>query len=974
MSTSIMAQGIFIDLGKTETGRYMNLVGNTGDGAIQNTFIDPEYCAQNVGTTMYFTIDDNYMFQRAAGTFTIVNVEYYDAPNVEIKLVYDAIGNPAMEYPLTIKTAGSNSWKSFNFFVDDAYFGNGMTNNADLSLVAANGTMSINAVKVIPIDFYIDFNGTTSGGVDTPNNDEYFIVQKEVQGGDSKTEYVTVEGEECIAPTLGTQYLYCDVDDSMVYGGNHPNMFIAVEYYDENPQWSMRIQYDSETARYQNTATISGKGWNSFRTHTYEVSNANFANRENGQSDFRLALSDAGMKINRITVGLLEVEPLPITTNLPDMNAYKALESPTVDGTLLDWDWLNEMDIEPEFDDDGKRADEYYRTWLLNPENVPIVEAGEPGVVDPGVAGLWDTADLGGGVRVLWDDANLYFTLTIVDNVMDVDGASWKEKDGFGFYIDVSHNYAAGPTGQIAVPKRDDLSFQQGEHFIFLPASESDLGSWVHQGVEGGEALPTNVLKKVVTTDSGYVMEVSIPLDLLREGLTWTPNDDSQDDFNPLFSFVLNDADAVGAESGRLMWGGHSADDEFWGRLNIEGIPLVDRGLTIDFGVSNFEQFLVQTEKGGDGLTEVVEKGGKNCAKLSNGYLYLDIDDDVISNGNHPHVLISCEYFDGETEKFRIQYDAFDAPYKDTDWITVGSTGTWKTKIVEITDAKFAGSQNGKADFRIHCPDNNLHLNQVRVGIADLWIDLGETVTGFGIVESQLGSDGVRKVATVGGVECKRNTRGDVENTRYFYHRVADSLIYAGSHPEIFLTVEYYDTTSSGGIMINYDGATTQWSDSKSTAFITGSNQWKLHTFYLDDAWFANRENGASDFRARGEGDGPTYINRILIGSTTPIYTSVSDEMEMPFSFRLDQNYPNPFNPSTTIQYEIAKTEHVSLKIYNIRGQLVRILVNSVQVSGSYTSNWDGRDSRGMTVPSGLYIYRFTAGDYIKSYKMMLVK
>jgi len=69
-------------------------------------------------------------------------------------------------------------------------------------------------------------------------------------------------------------------------------------------------------------------------------------------------------------------------------------------------------------------------------------------------------------------------------------------------------------------------------------------------------------------------------------------------------------------------------------------------------------------------------------------------------------------------------------------------------------------------------------VNQIRIGIADLWIDLGEICTGYGIVESNLGGDGVRKVDSVGGVECKRNTKGDVENKPFFYHRVEDSLIY----------------------------------------------------------------------------------------------------------------------------------------------------------------------------------------------------
>ncbi len=972
--TSVMGQGIFIDLGKTENGRYMNLVGNSGDGEINNTFIEPEYCAQNVGTKMYFTVDDNYMFQRESGQFTIINVEYYDAADVVIKLLYNAIGSAEVEYPLPITTTGSNTWKSFNFFLDDCYFGNEMANGADLGLLASSGTMSINAVKVIPIDYYIDFNGTTADGIDTPNNDEYFITQNEVQGGDSKTEYVTVEGEECIMPNLESQYIYCGVEDSSIYEGNHPYLFVAVEYYDDDAQKEMRLQYDSEDKNYENTPWVSGKGWGSFRTHTYELSNAYFGNRENGGSDFRLAV-DNGMKINRITVGTLDVEPMPVTTNLPNMSIFKALESPTVDGDFIDWEWLNDYGINPNVDDEtGEVSGEFYRNWLLDNDNIPVTESGEPGSTDPGVGGVWDTLDLSGGLRLLWDDANMYIALEVVDNVLDIDGSGWKEKDGFGFYIDVSHNYAEGSTGQIAVPKRDDLSFQQGEHFIFFPADESELGTWVHNGAEGGEALPTTVKKAYAITDTGYVMEVSIPLDLLRDGITWTPNDDSQDDFDPLFAWVLNDADAVGPESGRVRWGGHNADDEFWGRLNIQDIPLVDNGLIVDFGIENFEQFIEQTEKTGDGLIEVVEAGGKNCAKLSNGYLYMGVEDAVIYDGNHKHLLLSLEYFDGEAGRFRIQYDALDAPYKNTEWIEVGNTQTWKTKIIELTDAKFANSQNGASDFRVHSESNNLIVNQIRIGIADLWIDLGEICTGYGIVESNLGGDGVRKVDSVGGVECKRNTKGDVENKPFFYHRVEDSLIYQGSHPEVFLTIEYYDTSSSGGIGLNYDGEFHMWSNGEGDAFITGTNQWKLHTFYLNDAWFGNREHDGSDFRIVGRGNGPTYINRILIGATSPIGPSGIDDAKTPNVFNLHQNYPNPFNPTTKIEYQVAKTADITLNIYNLSGQLVQTLVNGKQGTGNYQVVWDGKDANGVKVSTGLYIYRFTADNYVKSYKMMLIK
>ncbi len=87
-----------------------------------------------------------------------------------------------------------------------------------------------------------------------------------------------------------------------------------------------------------------------------------------------------------------------------------------------------------------------------------------------------------------------------------------------------------------------------------------------------------------------------------------------------------------------------------------------------------------------------------------------------------------------------------------------------------------------------------------------------------------------------------------------------------------------------------------------------------------------------------------------------------SHQSVAPDAFFLFQNYPNPFNPTTLICYTIpALSSHqsaVSLKVYNIQGQLVRTLVDEEQTPGYYSVNWDGRDYLGEEVASGIYFYR----------------
>ncbi|HEX2865721.1 MAG TPA: ammonia-forming cytochrome c nitrite reductase subunit c552 [Ignavibacteriales bacterium] len=79
---------------------------------------------------------------------------------------------------------------------------------------------------------------------------------------------------------------------------------------------------------------------------------------------------------------------------------------------------------------------------------------------------------------------------------------------------------------------------------------------------------------------------------------------------------------------------------------------------------------------------------------------------------------------------------------------------------------------------------------------------------------------------------------------------------------------------------------------------------------------------------------------------------------EMPKSFNLSQNYPNPFNPTTQIEFSVPSAARVSLKVYNIVGQLVATLVNGEFVPGNYTATWNGRDLSGSMSASGIYLYR----------------
>jgi FlgD Ig-like domain len=88
----------------------------------------------------------------------------------------------------------------------------------------------------------------------------------------------------------------------------------------------------------------------------------------------------------------------------------------------------------------------------------------------------------------------------------------------------------------------------------------------------------------------------------------------------------------------------------------------------------------------------------------------------------------------------------------------------------------------------------------------------------------------------------------------------------------------------------------------------------------------------------------------------------------------LSQNYPNPFNPQTTIAFTIKDRGAVTLKVYNVNGELVRTLANENRAAGSYTLVWDGHNDSGQSVSSGVYFYKLVTNSFSQTKKMVLLK
>jgi hypothetical protein len=110
--------------------------------------------------------------------------------------------------------------------------------------------------------------------------------------------------------------------------------------------------------------------------------------------------------------------------------------------------------------------------------------------------------------------------------------------------------------------------------------------------------------------------------------------------------------------------------------------------------------------------------------------------------------------------------------------------------------------------------------------------------------------------------------------------------------------------------------------------------------------------------------------------------TSIHDNMDLivPASYSLEQNYPNPFNPSTRIEYGLPVHSKVRIIVYNILGMEVNRLVDEVKPAGYYTVSWNGKNARGESVASGIYIYKMISEDvkgnkkFMKARRFLLLK
>ena len=114
---------------------------------------------------------------------------------------------------------------------------------------------------------------------------------------------------------------------------------------------------------------------------------------------------------------------------------------------------------------------------------------------------------------------------------------------------------------------------------------------------------------------------------------------------------------------------------------------------------------------------------------------------------------------------------------------------------------------------------------------------------------------------------------------------------------------------------------------------------------------------------------------KIISALSDSVHQVINDVfLSIPMEYSLGNNYPNPFNPSTTIPYELMKPGYVKIVIFDLLGNEVKELVNSLKDMGKYSVVWDGTSQSGSQVSSGVYCIMMQTDNFLAKKKTVLIK
>jgi len=205
-------------------------------------------------------------------------------------------------------------------------------------------------------------------------------------------------------------------------------------------------------------------------------------------------------------------------------------------------------------------------------------------------------------------------------------------------------------------------------------------------------------------------------------------------------------------------------------------------------------------------------------------------------------------------------------------------------------------------------------------------------------------------------------------NTGIFWNAGAPYQCYAFGGCPIINGFDVIETTASGANALMYPAFESVDQVAGIQSSQTNSTGNTARTMWIGFSWMYIRDTEASSPMVRN-----LLFNEIYTWMQGTPNIDITPAV-VPAMNSLAQNFPNPFNPTTKISFSIGKKGHVSLKIYNVAGQLVKTLVNDVLEAGPHDEKWTGTNNSGVKVASGVYFYSIEADNFTSTKKMVLLR
>ncbi|GBD87989.1 flagellar basal body rod modification protein [bacterium BMS3Abin03] len=281
-----------------------------------------------------------------------------------------------------------------------------------------------------------------------------------------------------------------------------------------------------------------------------------------------------------------------------------------------------------------------------------------------------------------------------------------------------------------------------------------------------------------------------------------------------------------------------------------------------------------------------------------------------------------------------------------------------KAKILILSIILISSIQSVNAQW-----DNEWTSPQIQTGVISGWLNFQEA-----------GSDWQTRLYTIDSLTFQIMQEGYSFTPQYIYTFTASERL-AGN--QIFsLSVDLTGDNITEFYVLGFEGAGSPYRQTfKIIDITTGSVLFErndpAYSYSVPSIWDVDNDGILEAVFSRF--DYPSLSNYTLEAYSTGVATSVKGNAPI-MKFELEQNYPNPFNPTTTIEYNLNSSENVQLNIFDIKGERIKTLVNDFQPAGNYKVQWNGTNSRGSKLSSGVYFYSIKTGGSVSTKKMILLK